>query len=290
MPGTIHQTRSLFDKALAPENSKYCRLSIQLSLDGFSFCIYDNQREKYMALAAWDFQDVNNTMALNLLLQDFLSGNEWVKHPFEKTSILFETRQCTLVPNPLFNQNNLDQYLRFNHYVDHFHLINHDYLSLLDAENIWAIPENISEKLKGYFPDAGLHHHSSSLIETLMLQNKNRGSEESVFVNVRKKRFDVIVLKGNNLILYNAFSYQTKNDFAYFLVYVLEFLGLNPEKVEVTLLGEIMKHSPIYEIAYKYVRNIRFGKRNSDYNFSYVFDEIPEHFFFNLIHLQQCGL
>lgn len=243
-----------------------------------------------MALGSWDFQDINNTMALNLLLIDFLPGIDWLKHPFEKTAILYETPQSTLVPNPLFNEKNLAEYLRFNHYVDHFQLIKHDYLSLLDAENIWAIPENIFDLLKGFFPDADFHHHSSSLIETLMLQNKNRGSEESVFVNVRKKRFDIIVLKGNKLLLYNAFSYQTKYDFAYFLVYALEFLDLNPEKVELTLLGEIMKDSSIYEIAYKYVRNIRFGKRNSDYNFSYVFDEMPEHFFFNLIHLQQCGL
>lgn len=288
--GKIHQSRSLIDKALQPEDSKYCRLSIQLSLDGFSFCILDQQREKYLALASWDFQNVSNNLALSLLLKDFLPTIQWLEQDFRETAIIIETPQCTLVPNPLFKQEHAEQYLRFNHYVDHDHQVRHDYLPLLDAENIWAVHGNILQLLKDHIPAAHIHHHSSSLIEALMLQNKNRGNEESVFVNVRKSRFDVVVLKGNNLLLYNAFNYRTKEDFAYFLVYVLEFLELNPEKVEVTLLGEIVKDSALYGITYKYVRNIRFGKRNSDYGFSYVFDEIPEHFYFNLIHLQQCGL
>jgi hypothetical protein len=76
----------------------------------------------------------------------------------------------------------------------------------------------------------------------------------------------------------------------YFLGYVLEYLELNPEIVMVTLLGEIEKDSALYEIAYKYVRNIRFGVRNEDFKFSYVFDDLPRHFYFPLIHLQQCGL
>lgn len=290
MPGKIHQSRSLFDKALQPEDSKYCRLSIQLSLDGFSFCIYHQQREKYLALASWDFQNVSNFLALNLLLKNFLSGIEWLQHDFRETGIILETPQSTLIPNPLFKEGLAEKYLRFNHYVDHDHQVRHDYLPLLDAENIWAGNIFTLTELSSIFPGASIHHHSSSLIEALMLQNKNRGTEESVFVNVRKSWFDIVVLKGNNLLLYNGFSYHTKEDFTYFLLYVLEFLGLNPETAELTLLGEIMKDSAIYEITYKYVRNLRFGSRNSEYGFSYVFDDVPEHFYYNLIHLEQCGL
>lgn len=290
MPGKIHQSRSLFDKALQYEATKYCRLSIQLSLDGFSFCIYDQQREKYLALASWDFQNISKFTALNLLLKDFLSDIEWLQQDFRETGIIIETPQCTLVPNPLFKEDLAEKYLRFNHYVDHEHKVNHDYLPLLDAENIWAVHGNVLRLLQEHFPKAYIHHHSSSLIEALMLQNKNRGNEENVFVNVRRNWFDIVILKGNNLLLYNAFNYRTKEDFAYYLLYVLEFVGLNPETVDLTLLGEIMKDSTVYEIAYKYLRNIRFGARNNDYNFSYVFDEVPEHFYYNLIHFQQCGL
>lgn len=290
MPPKSHQSKALFDKALHSGASKKYNLSIQVSLGGFSFCIYDNERDKFIGLASWDFQDVNNDLALNLLLQDFIPEVDALLHQYNKTSVLFDTPKSTLVPNVLFKPEQAGQYLRFNHYTSHDNLVRNDYLPLLDAENIWAVDEHVFETVSGFFPSAGYYHYSSPLIESLLLQNKNRGSEENVFVNVRKNRFDVVVLKGNTLLLHNTFSYKTQQDFMYFLGYVLEFLELNPEKVEVTLLGEIEKNSALYEIAYKYVRNIRFGTRNSDFKYSYVFDEIPKHFYYPLIHLQLCGL
>ncbi len=288
--GKVHQSIALFDKALNSESSKNYNLSIRISLDGFSFCIYDNVRGKFLGLASWNFQELNNFMSLNLLLQEFLPEIDWLHHSFNKISILFDTPKSTLVPYVLFKSGREEQYLRFNHYVSHLNVIKHDYLPLLDAENIWAVEGAVYEIVSGFFPAANFHHYSSPLIESLLLQNKNRGNEENVFVNVGVRKFDIVVLKGNTMLLHNSFPYKTRQDFMYFLGYVLEFLELNPEKVEVTLLGEIEKNSALYEIAYKYVRNIRFGARNSDFKFSYVFDEIPEHFYFTLIHLQQCGL
>jgi hypothetical protein len=290
MSGKVHQSKTLFDKALNAEASKNYNLSIQVSLDGFSFCIYDILREKFLALASWDFQDVNNYFGLNLLFREFLPEINWLQYSYNKTSVLIDTPQSTLVPNVLYKSDYAEQYLRFNHYVSHSGVVMHDYLPLLDAENIWSVENMVLDTLSAVLPDARFHHYSSPLIESLLLQNKNRGAEESVFANVRRNRFDVVVLKGNSLLFFNSFSYQTKQDFMYFLGYVLEYLELNPEIVMVTLLGEIEKDSALYEIAYKYVRNIRFGVRNEDFKFSYVFDDLPRHFYFPLIHLQQCGL
>ncbi|MCF8365583.1 MAG: DUF3822 family protein [Bacteroidales bacterium] len=291
MPGkNVHLSRSAFDKALEFKASKYYRLSIQLSQDGFSFCIYDNSRDKYSGIASWDFQEISNSYALHQLLKDFLPQNEWLSQTFEKTSIIFETPVSTLVPKALFTNEHAGDYLKFNHHLDQSLKINSDYLPLLEAENIWAIPQNISDLLSGVFPSAKIYHHSSSLIETILFQNKNKGADESVFVNVRKNWFDIVILKGNHLLLFNSFKYRTREDFIYFLIYVLEQLNLNPEEIDVTLMGEILKISSVYEITYKYVRNISFVRRHNNYQFSYIFDDFPEHFYFNLINLQQCGL
>jgi len=288
--GKVHLSKSAFDKALEPQDSKYYRLSIQLSPDGFSFCIYDNKRSKYSGIESCTLQDVPNALALNNALSNFIASHQWLNRPFEQTLIIIESPVNTLIPNPLFDARHPEEYLNFNHPHQSDNIVKHDYLPLLDAENIWAVPESLINMLTTTFPAASVFHHTSSLIESLLLQNKNRDAEETVFVNIRNSWFDIIVLKGNNLLYSNSFKYQSKEDFIYFLIYVLEQLNLNPEKIDVTLLGEILKLSSIYEMTYKYVRNIRFGKRNNAYQFSYVFDDMPEHFYFNLIHLQQCGL
>jgi hypothetical protein len=285
-----HLTTARFDKALEFKASKYYRLSIQLSPDGFSFCIYDNSRDKYAGIESWGFQDAPGHHILCNYLKDIFDQSEWLNQAFERTSIIYETPVSTLIPVPLFKKENDIDYLKFNHWPAEDQLIRNDHLPLLDAKNIWSIPQNVHDLLTHTFPKATIHHHASSLIESLLLLNKNSDAGEVVFVNVRKTWFDVVVLAKGKLLLFNAFKYRTKEDFIYYLIYVLEQLNLNPEKTDVVLLGEIMKISAVYEMTYKYVRNINFGGHFNDHQFSYVFDDIPAHFYFNLLHLQQCGL
>jgi hypothetical protein len=225
-----------------------------------------------------------------LQLKKFIPENPWLNLDFDRIRLIFETPVSTLVPQPLFKSNQAHEYLKFNfNPVEGDHVCN-EHLSLLGAENVWAMPGNIYQLVNAHFSGVQIYHHASPLIETLLLQNKNRESGEKVFVNVRKSWFDIVVLNGNSLMFYNTFRYKAKEDFIYFLIYVLEQLNLNPETIDVVLLGEVLKVSSVYEVTYKYIRNISFGKRSSDYEYSYVFDDMPEHFYFNLIHLQQCGL
>ena len=290
MPGRVHLSKSAFDKALDQKSSKYYRLSIQVSLDGFSFCIYDINRNKFSGIEAYDSQGISNYLGLTNILKEFIPKTEWLSLDYESVSIVFETPVCTLVPESLFKATRAKDYLKLNFNLQLGDLVKNDHLLLLDANNIWSIPENTYQLITGFFPKAKIHHHASPLIETLLLHNKNKESGEVVFVNVRKNWFDIVVLNGNKLLFYNTFKYKAKEDFIYFLIFVLEQLNLNPEITDVILLGEVLKISSVYEVTYKYIRNISFGKRSSDYQYSYVIDDMPEHFYFNLIHLQQCEL
>ena len=98
----------------------------------------------------------------------------------------------------------------------------------------------------------------------------------------------MIVLEEKKLIFANIFSYQTSEDFLYFTLFVCEQLKLNPENLDLLLLGEVEKNSAIYSILTKYVRNIKFGKRPEMFDYSYVFDGIASHFYFNLFSQALC--
>ena len=196
----------------------------------------------------------------------------------------------SLIPKPLFKAGQVSEYLRFNHLLDAGDIVCHDQLPNLDAVNIFAIPAKIRDILNHFFPGVRVNHFSSALIENLLIRNKNYGEGHMIFVNVRKKWLDIIVLDGRKLLLFNSFRYRTKEDFAYFLIYVIEQLGMNPEKVQLILLGEILKISDIYDITIKYVRQVDFIRRSEENSYSYIFDEVPDHFHYNLLNLQRCEL
>ncbi len=290
MPEKSHLSKSVFDKALTTEASKDYKLSILISRDGFSYSIFDTPRNKYSALEAYDFQDVFNTEVLASVLKEIINASEWLSNHYDRVKIIWDNDQKTLIPKPLFLTGEEMNYLKFNHLLTEEDVVRYDQLPNLEAVNVYGMPQTILLLLEKYFPGASINHASSALIENLLINNKNRDESNVIFVNVKTNDFDIAVLDGKKLLFFNSFSYRTKEDFAYYLIYVVEQLGMNPEKVEMMLLGEVLKVSDIYDITYKYVREVRFMHRNEDFAYSYVFDDIPEHFYYNLLNLQRCEL
>jgi len=79
-----------------------------------------------------------------------------------------------------------------------------------------------------------------------------------MYINVSNQNLEIVVLKNKKLELYNIFSFTTKEDFIYYILFVAEQLKLNPEEINVILLGAIEKESELFTILYQYIRNVSF--------------------------------
>jgi hypothetical protein len=107
-------------------------------------------------------------------------------------------------------------------------------------------------------------------------------------VNTGQSHIDILQIRDKKLDYYNSFRYNTSEDFMYFLVFVVEQLKLNPESVQVVLLGEIERHSSLSDLLHKYIRHISFIDRSSDHRYSFVFDQLPGHYYYNLLNASLC--
>jgi hypothetical protein len=288
--------RSYTDKALIKAEKSYSdfnknySLSIQISLDGFSFSILDEDRNKYVAFELYSIQEVDDYEDLAKLLGDLFDQLDIIKRRFNKINVIFEGSKSSLVPFPLFDEIEIEHYLKFGHALVYDEEACYDKLPNLQAYNVYALAKPIKELIKARFINYKICHTQSSLIEGLLIRYKNQDISNKVFVNVRLGYLDVLYIKDSKLEFSNTFKYKTNEDFAYFLINVLEELQLNPESIEMTLLGEIDKSSSIYEVLYKYIRNIDFIERNDFYSYSYAMDELPAHFFYNLLNVGSCEL
>ena len=73
-----------------------------------------------------------------------------------------------------------------------------------------------------------------------------------------------MVLKNKKLEFFNSFNFKTKEDFIYYVLFTSEQLQLNPEEFVLTFLGGVEKESELYDIVFKYVRNIEFLNLEND--------------------------
>ena len=58
-------------------------------------------------------------------------------------------------------------------------------------------------------------------------------------------------------MFFNSYEYQTKEDFLYYILFVMEQLQLNPQEQLVELTGKTDPTSELYQIVYQYVRNVK---------------------------------
>jgi hypothetical protein len=121
------------------------------------------------------------------------------------------------------------------------------------------------------------HVHSVFIEKLLQLKAV---SEKTMFVNVSKNNVTIAVLKEQEVFLLNSFSYETKEDFIYYILFTSEQLGLNTNEFPLFFTGAIEKESEIYKTTYQYVRNVDFLKSE---NPIFLNSDFPTHTNFILL-------
>ncbi|AUC17077.1 hypothetical protein BTO06_09615 [Tenacibaculum sp. SZ-18] len=246
-------------------SSKNKSLSIQFSLDGFSFCVKDITNNEIIVLTKYLFD--RSIESPNLLLEKIQSIFETDKElqvEFDKIIAIHQNQLTTQIPSEFFDEDNLKTYIDFNIKTFESDYITFDNLPSLNAKNVYIPYVNINNFLFQNFGEFEFKHHSSILIEKIFDVQKGSFSD-TLYVHVNETTLDVIVFKNTNFTLYNSFQYNSKEDFLYYILFVSEQLELNLLSIQVQLLGSISENSDTFTFLKEYISNIKFLEFNCDF-------------------------
>lgn len=274
-------------------------LSIRLSADGLSYCILDSNTNKFLHLQSYDLSDPSQKPYIPgekeyddcSKLASLLEGDlKWLASGFSKTRLVINQGKSTLLPDALYDAKEQQDIFEFNVAGGPYKAeqLYHNKLKTLHAHAIYHIPGPMGELIDSFFPEAELFHHSTAIIQLLLMKYMNKESKNVLFVNSGASRIDMVRIDGKKLDYYNSFIFNTAEDYMYYLIFVVEQLKLNPETIELVMMGEIEKQSKLSDLVHKYIRHIRFLPRNEDFRYSFVFDQLPGHYYYNLFNAALC--
>jgi hypothetical protein len=256
------------------------QLSIQLSLDGFSFCVHNKFENKISVFEAYEFNENNISPQQHLsLIKEIYTNSSTLSLKYKSVNVTHVNNLVTQVPKPFFDKNKLPSYLQYTIKLLEDDYITYDTISNTEIINVYVPFVNINNYMIDVYGSFIYKHSSTILIEKLLQQFKNI-NKEICFVNISKNMFEIVIIKNNKLILYNCFDFETKEDFIYYILFEIEQLKINPEEINLQLMGDIEKESELYTILYQYIRNISF------YNpliFPNELKGIPKHGYFTLL-------
>jgi len=264
-------------------------LSIEISLDGFSYTVLDTEKFRYVALESYLFENISNYKHLSQVLEEITKEKSILTGSYQRLNFAFISQHVTLVPSELFSYTEKNAYIDFNVYPEEDTEIKVDKLNNLSAFAVYPIDRLLLQKINFLFPSCRIRHISTSLIENLLYLVRYGRVSPQLVLHVQKGQFQVLYFHERTLQFYNSYRYQTWDDLFYYLFFVLEQLGLSAEELDLMLYGEVGIESELYKKGKLYFRTLELGPRSDLYKYGECFDDIPHHYFYNLLNLNACG-
>ncbi|MDX2196178.1 MAG: DUF3822 family protein [Cytophagales bacterium] len=265
-------------------------LSLQVSGNSFRFCVIDTVKHRCMLIEDYSFHPGSDADHVIAQLAHIFEDNTLLKAGFWKNiKLSIKNLKFSLVPQSLFSEEYIGNYLAINctytndeelHYFKH---------GRNDTVNIFASEKKITDWIKAQYPRKTIEimHHTSIFIEGVF-QNHHHAAEKTVYINVEENIVTIVVKKGLQLEFCNNFHYRTTNDFLYYVLFVYDELGMNPDTTKTVLAGNIHKNSELYMRLYKYIRHVDFSLKPASLKFAYNFDEVHDHRYFELYSMYYC--
>ncbi|MGB3145728.1 MAG: DUF3822 family protein [Maribacter sp.] len=248
-------TKNLINKSLDISDKNFKKLSIQVSLNGLSFCVADGVTQNLLLSDAVIFENTQNPIVLKDALEKLLDTHQLSEMEFEDVVVVHKNTLFGLVPKSLFNANSMGDYLKFNTKLLSTDVLAHDEIEHQELVNVYVPYMNINNYIYELFGEFTYVHNSTVLLETL-LNKQNQDQDTVCYVYVSKHQLDITVIEERKLKLHNSFTYETKEDFVYYLLFVLEQLELDTKTTQVKLFGSIEEDDEIYQLCFSYIENI----------------------------------
>ena len=276
MTASLNPYISQFGETFDAEKSSQYRMAIQCTLGGLSFALLDTVTQTLVGLEFYQSELLTDSNDLVRTLERALESKGLNNKAFQSVTCLIDNRFCTLVPEPLFNEVDQAKYLDFGFQLPESYTIVSELLASIQCHIVFAYPKALQDKLLAKWKDAKITHSSSVFINSVMKNDL----ETAAFVQVRNRDFDMLIKKEGKLFFFNNFKFNTKEDFAYFLLFAMEQNGCSGQDIPVCFSGLIRPASEIIDLCGRYVKDIRFVEDPHSLHISKALEEVPYPYYF----------
>lgn len=251
----------------------------------FQILITDSETYQCVLLEDYIFnpklEDDDKSVLIKFIFDDhhLLLANFW-----NTITLIIKNRVFSFVPKKLFSVDNISSYLKinssFNPSQDEVMLTYHEHL---DFVNVFCVPKSLVELASKIYPGRKIKfiHQGSSLINGVI--SKNKPGHKSVVIYIDRFGLHILIVNDKKLVFYNQYIIKKFDDYMKFIKIVTNELNIDLEKDKIFLYGYLGKNTPHFNVLKKSMHQLTFGNRPENLNLGYVFDEVLEHQYFDLL-------
>ena len=231
------------------------KLSIKISLSGFDLMLSKLEDNSIIDYKKYNFDKKALTENLSSKLDSFLNESKIDFSNVINVKLIISNKLSCLVPKELFDERLSLDYLKFNSKLIENDFASNDYIEELETYNVYLPFVNVNNYLVERFGSFE-YYHSSTILLRKILKTTTNNSRTLFFTNIETDSFQVIIFKNKNLLYYNDFEYQTKEDILYFLLFVIEQNKEIKSDTKLNILGGISENDKNFNFISQFIKNI----------------------------------
>ena len=263
-------------------------LSIGLRPDGYVFAILDPINFRYISLEDFEYTPGHSGHDYLHHLTNFANDHAIFSAPFEKVNISLFTPNLLLIPAEHYQEDHKEYFCQFCSVIPESHTVRAERFNKLDAYGVYHLSLDLKNFLDTRFDNYRLRHQGNALIESTLSNKQLENLQVDVVLHVKRSFFEIVLLDNQKVTLYQSFEYQTFDDLLYYLFYVLEQFERDASSQSLLLIGEIGVDCDSFQILSSLFQKVTFPERNDDYRYAESFDQIPGHYYYNILNLATC--
>jgi len=266
---------------------EHYNLLLQVGFSDMQVCITDSRKDKIMLLEDYVLPGITNQEESLECLECLFDDHHLLLAGFWNTiKVLVKNKKFSLIPLTLFLEENKQDYIRLNTSIDetreqYFHHIN----NAAEFVNVFAVNQAVIKFLTNQtYPSKDVHffHQSSALIQGFQRYfSSTAGKVLALYLD--RFMLHISVIRDGVFLFYNQYPIKKFEDYFRFIEYVTQEYSIDPAHDHFYIWGYLSKNSKHSQSLKAKYPNLTFGDRPSDLSLGYVFDEIPEHQYFDLL-------
>jgi Protein of unknown function (DUF3822) len=273
--------KALFEILPDSVDAAKCTLNCEISNEGFSYAIKNEEQNKYVAVAVLQFDKGTDSGDYGNTLQEVIQNQSLFSGHFKKVHVMYSFAESVLIPFALYSSLENENVLNLVHGDLHNNTsILTDLVTESGVYNVYRVSTSALNALKSKFPGASNIHQYSVLLK------QPRSKEDQLNIIFYPQRIVLKLSKNGQIQMVNSFSYNTAEDASYILLNTCKQFEIRNIPVEVS--GLIEKDSALFKEIYKYFEAINFAVLPATNNYAEEINQQPAHYFSNIFAIDSC--
>ncbi len=237
-------------------------LSIRISTDGLSFCVYaPTEAQPY----TYKTYKVSPLMSMAANLKEALSTEPILQVAYQRVNILVSTPLYTTVPAIAFDRDHVAETFKFVFPKAEPCHVSYNVLRRSGIAIIFGLDKNVYQQLLDAFPRARFYASASTLIE-FFSEKSIIGTGRKTFVYLHEEEMNLYAFDQGRMLFTNSYTVHSIDDCQYFILNMWKQLHLHQldDSIYVVDDDSDMSHQLVDKIRY-FIKQATLIERTEDF-------------------------